>query len=298
MAEKHKSKYKKPENKKYTARKDLKDYTMDDKKGGMNPKSTGEKQLGVLRKRDKEMVDTGNIDVKYDADDRLYAKIEDGDYDPKTAAKRLKKRSEREEKDTKDALKDKIENLTREHREYLVREYVRRKIQKILNEQATPPPADEPPADTGAAPPPADAAAPPPADAAAPPPADAAAPPPAAGGSTPPADAAATPPADTGAPPPPAGGDTPKDGGDEKEADTDADKEADPETKDALDTDPFVKSLKKMPDTLEKIKSFAKVIKLVTSEMNYGDTKNFFQMLRTYAINKLERLGSDKKSKK
>lgn len=287
MAEKHKSKYKKPENKKYTARKDLKDYTMDDKKGGMNPKSTGEKQLGVLRKRDKEMVDTGDIDVKYDADDRLYAKIEDGDYDPKTAAKRLKKRSEREEKDTKDALKDKIENLTREQREYLVREYVRRKIQKILIEQATPPPAEEPPTDAGATPP-ADTGTPPPTDAGATPP---------AGGATPPADAAAAPSPDAGATPP-TGGDTPKDSDDEKDTDKEAEKEVDPETKEVLDTDRFVKSLKKMPGTVEKIKAIANVAKLVTTEMEYEDTKNFFQMLRTYAINKLERLGSDKKSKK
>ena len=57
MAEKHKSKYKKPENTKYKSRKDLKDYTMDDKDGGMNPKSTKDKQLNVLRKTDKEMVD-------------------------------------------------------------------------------------------------------------------------------------------------------------------------------------------------------------------------------------------------
>jgi hypothetical protein len=38
MAEKHKSKYKKPENTKYKSRKDLKDYTADDKKGGLNQK--------------------------------------------------------------------------------------------------------------------------------------------------------------------------------------------------------------------------------------------------------------------
>ena len=36
MAEKHKSKYKKPENKKHTYRKDIKDYTMDDKDEKMN----------------------------------------------------------------------------------------------------------------------------------------------------------------------------------------------------------------------------------------------------------------------
>jgi hypothetical protein len=140
MAEKHKSKYKSPKDleksQKATPRKDLKDYTMDDKDGGMNPKSTGDKQLNVLRKTDKEMVDTGDMYVKYNDDDRLYKDLEDGDWDPKTAAKRLKKRQDAEEKETSDVLKDKIENLTREQKELVVREYIRRKITRILSEQA------------------------------------------------------------------------------------------------------------------------------------------------------------------
>ena len=194
MAEKHKSKYKKPENKKPTYRKDLKDYTLDDKDGKLNPRTTGDKQLNVLRKTDKEMQDDGKMYPTYANDDRLYKDIEDGDYDPKTAAKRLKKRQDDEEKSVKDVLKDKIENLTREGKERLVREYVRRKIAKVLNEQPAPAPdepADEPvdpaaaPADANAAP--ADAAAP--TDpAAAPADANAAA-------STPPAPATPTPPA-------------------------------------------------------------------------------------------------------
>jgi hypothetical protein len=195
MAEKHKSKYKKPENKKPIYRKDLKDYTLDDKDGKLNPRTTGDKQLNVLRKTDKEMQDDGKMYPTYATDDRLYKDIEDGDYDPKTAAKRLKKRQDDEEKSVKDTLKDKIENLTREGKERLVREYVRRSIVKLLKEQPTPPaeeptpPAEEPvdpaaaPVDPNAAP--VDAAAPtdpaatpaPPADAAAPAaPADAAAP--------------------------------------------------------------------------------------------------------------------------
>ena len=48
MAEKHKSKYKKPENKKPTYRKDLKDYTIDDKDGKLNPYSTKEKLSNVI----------------------------------------------------------------------------------------------------------------------------------------------------------------------------------------------------------------------------------------------------------
>jgi hypothetical protein len=54
MAEKHKSKYKAPKDfeksLKTPTRKDLKDYTHDDKDGGMNPYSTKEKQSNVLRK--------------------------------------------------------------------------------------------------------------------------------------------------------------------------------------------------------------------------------------------------------
>ena len=153
MAEKHKSKYKAPKDleksQKTNARKDLKDYTTDDKDGGLNPNSTKEKHLNVLRKTDKEMQDDGKMYPTYNADDRLYKDIEDGDYDPKTAAKRLKKRQDDEEKDVKDVLKDKIENLTREQKERLVREYVRRKIEKILLEQTATeePPAEEPPAE-------------------------------------------------------------------------------------------------------------------------------------------------------
>jgi hypothetical protein len=169
MAEKHKSKYKKPENTKYKSRKDLKDYTMDDKDEKMNPKSTGEKQSNVLRKTDKPMVDDGNMDVKWNADDRLYKDLEDGEYDEKHAAKVLKKRQDQDEKDNEKNIKDKIENLTREQKERLVREYVRKKIAKILKEQEEPEeapapnaevPAPEAPAPTPEAPAPDAAAAP------------------------------------------------------------------------------------------------------------------------------------------
>jgi hypothetical protein len=166
MAEtKHKSKYTAPKDlaksQKPKPRKDLKDYTLDDKDGKMNPKSTGEKQANVLRKTDKPVVDDGKMDVKWTDKDRLYKKLEDGEYDPKDAAKKLKKRQDDEEKDVEDVLKDKIENLTREQKERLVREYIRRKIVKVLREQeepadpnAAPDPAADPnaPADPNAAP--------------------------------------------------------------------------------------------------------------------------------------------------
>lgn len=128
MAERHKSKYKTPKDfeksQKPKLRKDLKDYTADDKKGGLNPKSTGEKQTNVLRKTDKTMQDDGKLYPTYNDNDRLYKDLENGEYDPKTAAKRLKKRQDTEEKDVEDVLQDKIENLTREQRERLVRRIV------------------------------------------------------------------------------------------------------------------------------------------------------------------------------
>ena len=216
MAEKHKSKYKKPENKKPTYRKDLKDYTLDDKDGKLNPRTTGDKQLNVLRKTDKEMQDDGKMYPTYSNDDRLYKDIEDGDYDPKTAAKRLKKRQDDEEKSVKDTLKDKIENLTREGKERLVREYIRRNIVKLLKEQPTPP-AEEPveePVDPAA--PPVDPAAAPPTDTATPPPpTDTATPPPPTDTATPPTPppAAPTPPA-----PPAADAKPPKTDAEQQEA--------------------------------------------------------------------------------
>jgi hypothetical protein len=145
MAEKHKSKYKKPENAKPKYRKDIKDYTLDDKDEKLNPYATGDKIKNVLRKTDKEVVDTGDLYVKYKADDRLYKDVETGEYDPKHAAKVLKKRQDDDEKLSKDQIKDKIENLTREGKERLVREYFSRKIHKQLQEQAEEPaPTEEP----------------------------------------------------------------------------------------------------------------------------------------------------------
>lgn len=138
MAEKHKSKYKKPENTKPKYRKDIKDYTVDDKDGKLNPYTTGEKQSNVLRKTDKEFVDTGDLYLKYNADDRLYKDVEEGEYDPKHAAKVLKKRQDADEKLSKDQLKDKIENLTREGKERFIREYISRKIKRSLHEQGDP----------------------------------------------------------------------------------------------------------------------------------------------------------------
>ena len=159
MAEKHKSKYKKPENAKPKYRKDIDNYTHDDKDGKSNPFSTKEKQLNVLRKTDKEFVDTGDLYVKYNADDRLYKDVEEGEYNPKHAAKVLKKRQDDDEKLSKDQIKDKIENLTREGKERFIREYISRKLRNQLVEQETPddttPPTDDIAPEAPAAPTPA-----------------------------------------------------------------------------------------------------------------------------------------------
>ena len=286
MAERHKSKYKTPKDfeksQKPKLRKDLKDYTADDKKGGLNPKSTGEKQTNVLRKTDKTMQDDGKLYPTYNDNDRLYKDLENGEYDPKTAAKRLKKRQDTEEKDVEDVLQDKIENLTREQREILVREYIRRKIVKVLREQPEPP-APDAPEET----PPADAPAPGAPDLTGTQPGDTPAPgaPPAA----PPApapDAAPAPPAPTPAP----AADT------EKPADAEsAETKLDPEALEALAIQKFVDHLReKETGNIARLKTISKVINNVLKDSEPEDFKNFFMMLKSLAIKKLQQ-GNSKK---
>jgi hypothetical protein len=226
MAEKHKSKYKKPENAKPTRRKDIKDYMHDDKAGALNPYSTGKKQERVARKTDKAVQDDGKMFPKYTDKDRLYKKIEDGEYDPKHAMNVLRKRQETDTDDYFDArekidhgvttseLDERISKLSSKQKEQLVREYLRRKIVKVLREQ--PEPADKPEEE------PADAGAPPAPDAGAPPAPDAGAPAPDAGAPAPaPAPPTPAPPA-----PAPAAGAGPA-------AEPAADKEKSPEEKEA-----------------------------------------------------------------
>jgi len=151
-AEKHKTKYKESsikdfkKSQKQEARKDLKDYTAEDKDGGMNPNSVGEPQTNVLRKRDKLVIDDVDNMVPNKKDVADYYKVE-GDHDPKYTAKKRKEIQNEDEKDSKDQIEDKIENLkreqlekkisklTEEQKERLVREYIRKKIKKVLSEQ-------------------------------------------------------------------------------------------------------------------------------------------------------------------
>lgn len=279
MAEKHKSKYKKPENKKPTYRKDIKDYTLDDKEGGLNPKTTGDAHLTTFRKTDKEMQDDGKMYPTYKDDDRLYKDLEDGEYDPKTAAKRLQKRQDAEEKDLKDLMvKEKVEKLTREQKEELIREYIRRKITKVLTEQpaAPAPEEEEPAADTPAEELPVEEPAAPAAEPAA---ADMSAPAPA------PTDAAPAAPA-----PIDATAETPT-----EEPAAEPEQELDPAAQEALAVQRFVDHLKTETGNIARIKSISKVINSVLKDSEPEDYKNFFEMLRSLAINKLQR-GQSKKS--
>jgi hypothetical protein len=274
MAEKHKSKYKKPVNAKSTSRKDLKDYTFDDKTGGLNPKSTGEKQTNVLRKTDKLFQDDGKMYPTYDSDDRLYKDLEDGEYDPKTAAKRLKKRQDVEEKDT---IKDKIENLTREGKEQLVREYIRRKIAKILSEQAEPeaPEAPEAPAPEAPEAPAPEAPEAPAPEAPAPEAPEAPAPAPEAPATAPeaPAPEAPAPDAETA-------------------------KTLDPEAKEALSIDRFITHMKNESGNIARIKSLAKVFNSTFKEAEIEDKNNFYHMLKIFSIKKLAEIQTEVPPKK
>jgi len=273
MAEKHKSKYKSPKDleksQKPKPRKDLKDYTEDDKAGALNPKSTGEKQQNVLRKTDKEMVDDGKLYVKYSADDRLYKDLEDGEYDPKHASKVLKKRQDADEQDNEKNIKDKIENLTREQKEHFVREYVRRKLNKIISEQSAPEPeaapAEEPidaPAEEPTAPAAPDAAATPDPMAA------------------PATDIPAEPATDTAAPasaeaPAPAAPTAP-----------DASTQATPEEMENRTITSAAQELAK-EGNIGKIKLLNKMINIATTDIEPADKETFYKLLRSFAIKKL-----------
>jgi len=285
MAEKHKSKYKAPKDleksQKPKARKDLKDYTTDDKDGGMNPNSTKDKQLNVLRKTDKPVQDDGKMYPTYNADDRLYKDLEDGNYDPKTAAKRLKKRQDDEQKDVEDVLQDKIENLTREQKEVLIREYIRRKIAKVLREQAAPEeetPAEEIPAEDPAALPAAE------------PGTDAAATDPNAAVATDPNAAAPAPTDTTAAPAAPGadattGAETPA-----EETPAEPEKELDPAAQEALAIQKFVNHLReKEVGNISRIKAFSKVMNALMKDAEPEDTNNFYTLLRQLAISKLQK---------
>jgi hypothetical protein len=163
------AKYKQPKNEKHKARKDLKDYTIDKEVEGMVPNASGEPLPEVPRKDDKEVIDdVENMVPKVKDSDRIYVtkELEDGDPKmPSNALKTLVKNQEEDAKELIDTLSKKdggymtqIEKLTKEQKEKLVKEIVKRKVVKFLSEQEEPKddnieqpieePVEEPVADT------------------------------------------------------------------------------------------------------------------------------------------------------
>jgi hypothetical protein len=164
MAKKHKSKYKAPKDEaksqKPETRKDMKDYTAEDAPN-MVPGGVKGVQPNVPRKYATDVID--NIEnMVPEIKDRLYKKIEDGEYSAadarklfdklqiKDAEEFLKKleridhgaitnsmvKPENEEK-----LQEQIDSLSAENKERLLREYVRRKIAIMIREQGSGPSA-------------------------------------------------------------------------------------------------------------------------------------------------------------
>jgi len=284
MAEKHKSKYKAPKDfeksQKPKARKDLKDYTMDDKDEKLNPKTTGEKALG-LRKTDKPVQDDGKLYPKYNADDRLYKDIEEGEYDPKDAAKKMKKRIETEKKDVEDVLKDKIENLTSEQKERLVREYIRRKIVKVLQEQTEPatPEEETPTEDPAATPAPNPAATPAPDPTASTPDMTAAPTPDMTAAPTPDITAAPTP--DASATPAPNAAPAP---------------DAAPAEPETPTIDITAKDLEQLTQggTVTKVKKLNAILDKLMQDSEVSDQRSFYQLLARLSIKKMRSIQSKK----
>lgn len=141
------AKYKQPKNEKHKSRKDLKDYTLDKDVEGMVPNASGEPMPNVERKVEYDDIldnETMVPDVK-DADNTYVTKqMEDGDDKrPANTLKVFVKNQEEDAEELIDTLAQKdggymsqIKKLTKEQKEKLVREIVKRKVTKFLSEQA------------------------------------------------------------------------------------------------------------------------------------------------------------------
>lgn len=297
MAEKHKSKYKKPENAKPTRRKDLKDYTYDDKVGALNPYSTGKKQERVARKTDKAIQDDGKLFPKYTDKDRLYKKIEDGEYDPKHAMNVLRKRQEVDTDDYFDArekidhgvttseLKERISRLSPLQKEQLVREYIRRKIAKIIIEQTDTPeetptpetPEEIPTPEAGAETPTAPDA-------------------PAAAGA--PAPTAPDAPAPTTPTPAPTPTQAPAPQTNAPEGQNGEGEEQSKEEQESAALKKVVAALTKEAGAVGKVEFIVKAIRTVFKDAEPADTKNFYKLLNRVIIKKLNKMSADQSVKK
>lgn len=183
MAEKHKSKYKTPtdfeKSQKPQTRKDVKDYVGEDAPN-MVPGGVKGVVPNVPRKYATHVIDNVENMVP-DIKERLYKKVEDGEYSAEHARKVFEKLQIEDtdgflekleridhgvitnsmvEPDQEEKLQERVDKLSEENKERLVREYIRRKIALMIREQAeapepsaeTPEPATpeapEPPAET------------------------------------------------------------------------------------------------------------------------------------------------------
>ena len=156
-------KYKKPENKKHKPRKDLKDYEGKDTEN-MVLDASGEPQPDVPRKiKYSDIGDSENMVYDVKDSDRAYPIKDMQDGDPKMAKHALKTFDKNVEADAKDYIEtmskidggymSKIKKLTKEQKEKLVREIVRKKIQSFIMESelskvVEQPTEEEPVADT------------------------------------------------------------------------------------------------------------------------------------------------------
>ena len=157
MAEKHKTKYKEPKDmaksQKAETRKDIKDYTSEDNYG-MVPNSTKQMQPLVARKYATEVIDdVENMVPKIT--DRLYKKVEQGEYTAEHARKVFEKlqiadtegfmkKLERinhgaitnslVKPENEETIKESISKLSKSEKEQVIRKYVRNKIAKVLRE--------------------------------------------------------------------------------------------------------------------------------------------------------------------
>ena len=157
MAEKHKTKYKAPKDmaksQKAETRKDIKDYTSEDNYG-MVPNSTKQMQSLVARKYATEVIDdVENMVPKIT--DRLYKKVEEGEYTAEHARKVFEKlqiadtegflkKLERinhgaitnslVKPENEETIKESVSKLSESEKEQVIRKYVRNKIAKVLRE--------------------------------------------------------------------------------------------------------------------------------------------------------------------
>ena len=137
-------KYKKPENKKHKPRKDLKDYEGKETKN-MVIDASGEPQPDVPRKiKYSDIGDSENMVYDVKDSDRVYPIKDMQDGNPKMAKHALKTFNKNVEEDAKDYIEtmskkdggymSKIKKLTKEQKEMLVREIVRKKIHSFITE--------------------------------------------------------------------------------------------------------------------------------------------------------------------